>query len=73
MGTVRLHSRRLMSVSWVKTSVMGLDVYLAEFAIVCGCGCGCGYDCECCGGYDVASVVMHPKIRWSELKERQVV
>ena len=34
MGTVRRHSRRLMSVSLVKMSVMGRGVYLAENAIV---------------------------------------
>jgi hypothetical protein len=34
MGTVRRHSRRLISVSLVKMSVMGLGVYFAEYAIV---------------------------------------
>jgi hypothetical protein len=34
MGTVRVHFRRLMSVSAVKMSVTGLDVYLLEYAIL---------------------------------------
>lgn len=34
MGTVRVHFLRSMSVSFVKISVMGLDLYLQEYAIL---------------------------------------
>lgn len=34
IGTVRVHFLRLMSVSLVKMSVIGLDVYLLEYAML---------------------------------------
>lgn len=36
MGTVRRHSRLLISVSAVKISVMGFGMYFAEYAILSG-------------------------------------
>lgn len=36
MGTLRVHSRRSMSVSLVKMSVAGLGVYVSAYAMMCG-------------------------------------
>lgn len=44
MGTTRRHSRRLMSVSEVKTSVMGFGVYGRKAIVVVDVMCVVGLD-----------------------------